>query len=57
MSLPAKGGGYECEVEEVARCVAAGKTESDIMPLDESLSVVRTMDAIRAQWGLKYPFE
>jgi len=27
------------------------------MPLDETLSVMRTLDRIRAQWGLKYPME
>ena len=27
------------------------------MPLDETLSVMRTLDEIRAQWGLTYPME
>ncbi|MGC9357150.1 MAG: Gfo/Idh/MocA family protein, partial [Anaerolineae bacterium] len=39
------------------RCLRAGKTESDIMPLDESLAIMRTMDEIRAQWDLTYPME
>jgi len=55
--LPVTGGGYNYEAEEVARCIAAGKTESDIMPLDESISIMRTMDEIRSQWGLKYPMD
>jgi len=54
---PMVGNGYNYEADEVARCIAAGKTESDVMPLDETLSLMRTMDKIRAQWGLKYPFE
>lgn len=54
---PQVGNGYNYEVDEVARCLAADKTESDIMPLDETLAIVRTMDEIRAQWGLRYPFE
>ena len=54
---PMVGNGYNYEADEVARCIAAGKTESDVMPLDETLSLIRTMDAIRAQWGLKYPME
>ncbi|MCX6047763.1 MAG: gfo/Idh/MocA family oxidoreductase, partial [Chloroflexi bacterium] len=33
------------------------KLESAIMPLDESLSIMQTMDAIRAQWNMKYPME
>jgi hypothetical protein len=47
--------GYEAA--EVMRCLEAGKTESDVMPLDETLSVMRTMDSIRAEWGLRYPGE
>ena len=30
---------------------------SEVMSLDESLEIVRTMDALRAEWGFKYPFE
>lgn len=48
------GNGYQFEAAEVMRCLLAGKLESDLMPLDESLSIMKTMDAIRAQWGLKY---
>ena len=45
------------EAIEVADCVRAGKLESDTMPLDESLAIMRTMDTIRSQWELKYPSE
>jgi dihydrodiol dehydrogenase / D-xylose 1-dehydrogenase (NADP) len=55
--LPYTANGYNYEAAEVANCVRAGKLESDIMPLDESLSIMQTMDAIRAQWGMKYPME
>jgi hypothetical protein len=27
------------------------------MPLDETISVMRTMDRIRTAWGLRYPGE
>lgn len=57
ISAPFQGNGFQFEAQEVARCVRAGRTESDILPLDETLSVMRTMDALRAQWGLKYPME
>jgi len=50
-----KGFVYQCR--EVVKCVRAGKLESDIMPLDESLGVMKAVDAIRAQWGLKFPME
>ena len=55
--VPITGNGYNYEADEVARCLAAGKTESDVMPLDETLSIMKTMDELRRQWGLKYPME
>ncbi len=52
-----KGNGYNYEAEEVAGCLRSGKLESEIMPLDESVRIMETMDRIRKQWDLKYPFE
>jgi len=57
LDVPMVGNGYNYEADEIARCLAAGKTESDVLPLSETLSIMKTMDAIRAQWGLKYPME
>jgi predicted dehydrogenase len=57
VEFPVSGNGFGYEAAEVMRCLAAGKTESDVMPLDETLSVLRTMDGIRAAWGLRYPGE
>ncbi len=54
---PYPGNGYNLEAAEVARCVRAGKIESDIIPHDESIAIVGTLDDIRAQWGLEYPME
>ena len=52
--LPYLGNGYTHEAIEVMECVRKDKLESDVMPLDESLSVMKTLDAIRQQWGLRY---
>ena len=52
-----EGNAYNYEAMEVMRCLRAGETESPAMTLDESLSIMRTMDAIRAAWGLRYPGE
>lgn len=49
--------GYEYEAREVADCLAAGRTESAILPLDESVRIMETLDTIRGQAGLVYPFE
>jgi predicted dehydrogenase len=57
IDIPTGGNGYNYEADEVVRCLGEGKTESEVMPLDETLSIMRTLDAIRAQWGLKYPME
>jgi predicted dehydrogenase len=57
MDIPFDGNGYNYEAAEVACCVRTGKLESDVIPLDETLAIMGTLDAIRAQWGLKYPME
>ena len=49
--------GYEWEALEVINCIQPGKTESEIMPLDETISIMKTMDTVREQWGHKFPFE
>ena len=52
-----RGIGLHYQATEVMRCLTEGKRESNVMPLDESLAVMETLDAIRAQWGLRYPGE
>lgn len=55
--FPHHKNGYEYEAMEVMACMRAGKLESDIMTLDESIEIMRMMDTMRADWGLKYPHE
>jgi predicted dehydrogenase len=57
IEMPFTGNGYNYEAAEVMRCLCAGKLESEVMPLDETLAIMKTMDQIRNQWGLKYPME
>jgi predicted dehydrogenase len=57
VEIPTDGNGFNFEAAEVQRCVAAGLTESPSLPLDESIAIMRTMDQLRAQWGLRYPME
>jgi predicted dehydrogenase len=57
IKLPFHGNGYNYEASEVMRCLRTGESESALMPLDETLLVMKTMDTIRAQWGLVYPGE
>jgi predicted dehydrogenase len=55
--LAGPGKGLRFEAAEVARCVAAGLTESPGMPLDETVAVMATMDEIRRQIGLVHPVD
>jgi len=57
IQCPITGNGYNYEAAAVMACLRAGKRESDIMPLDETLQLMQTLDAVRAQWGLRYPME
>ncbi|MEE4312123.1 MAG: Gfo/Idh/MocA family oxidoreductase [candidate division KSB1 bacterium] len=52
-----EGNGYNYEAAEVMNCMRSGQLESAIMPLDETLEIMRTMDALRNQWGFAYPNE
>lgn len=57
IDAPLEGNGYNYQALEVMNCLRNGWLESATMPLDETLSIMRTMDEIRAPWGLKYPME
>ncbi|MBK6733476.1 MAG: Gfo/Idh/MocA family oxidoreductase [bacterium] len=52
--LPSRGGGYAHEAEAFMDLLRAGRTEPDVMPLDDSLSILCTMDVIRKQCGVRY---
>jgi len=49
--------GLGFEAREMMNLLAQGLTESPMMPLDESLLVMETMDSIRARGNLRYPGE
>jgi predicted dehydrogenase len=44
-----EGRGLRHQADEVARRLAAGDVESPLMPLDETISIMATMDAVLAQ--------
>ena len=49
--------GYEYQVMESRRCIEAGLLESPMMPHAETISVMRQMDSLREEWGVKYPMD
>lgn len=56
--LPAVGeDGLAHEAVEMARRLAAGELESPLMSWADTVSVLETMDAVRAELGLVYPGE
>jgi len=54
---PKNGSGYRFEVAEVHRALQADETESPMRTLDDSLAVMRVLDAVRSEIGLRYPGE
>jgi len=55
IDTPWEGEGLRFQATEVHSCLRAGLTESPVMPLDETLALAGTLDAIRTQIGLTYP--
>jgi len=51
---PRSGSGLFHEIVEVGACLRAGRTESEILPLDGTIEVMRTLDAIRERLGVRY---
>ena len=48
------GTGLANEAQEVMRCLRNGETESPLVPLDETVDLIRLMDDVRRQVGVVY---
>jgi predicted dehydrogenase len=57
ITLPLQGKGYSYQATEMMACLDAGLLESPLMPLEESLQIMRTLDSLRIQWRLSFPGE
>ncbi len=55
VALPLRGRGYVHEIEEVHACLTAGRTESRLVPLDETVAILEVADEIRRQIGCRLP--
>ncbi|HTJ70184.1 MAG TPA: Gfo/Idh/MocA family oxidoreductase [Actinospica sp.] len=55
--LPHEGIGLRHQAAEVGLRLRAGELESPVMPLDETLTIMRTFDRVRERIGLTYPGE
>lgn len=54
LAMPFLGHGYCHEIEEVHRCLLAGKTQSEKLPLEFSLLLSETLDRVRREAGIFY---
>lgn len=54
---PCMGDGFEEEIVEVCDCIRAGKMASDVLPMSLSICMLKQMDEVRRQQGVRYPFE
>ncbi|MBT3321715.1 MAG: Gfo/Idh/MocA family oxidoreductase [Anaerolineae bacterium] len=57
ISAPFRAAGFEYQTKEAIRCIRAGLLESPVVSHDYTLSMMKLMDSIREEIGLKYPFE
>jgi predicted dehydrogenase len=57
INRPKNGNGYRFEVAEVHRALLAGESESPMRTLDDTMSVMRVLDTVRAEIGVRYPGE
>jgi predicted dehydrogenase len=52
VTVPHIGGGYAHELREVTDCVLAGRTQSEVMPLADTIAVQDVMGAVADQLGM-----
>jgi len=57
MEFPFEPTGFQFEAAEVMSCLEKGLKECPIMPLDETLAIAKTLDKVRFDNHLTYPFE
>ncbi len=50
-----RSNGYDIEAEEVTQCLIDGLKEHPQLPLDFSIKLIRILDQLRNECGIKYP--
>ncbi|MDR0925492.1 MAG: Gfo/Idh/MocA family oxidoreductase [Hungatella sp.] len=54
---PEQISGYEYQIEACGEAIRNGWTECPQMPHKTILDIMKVMDELRRQWGIRYPFE
>ncbi len=57
IDTPHTSNGYQYEAQAVMDMLSAGQIEHPLMPLNETIKIMETMDHIRSLLGLSYPGE
>ena len=57
VEAPRQESGFEYEVQECIDSIRAGLLEPPSMPHEETLFMMRLMDNLRKQWGVRFPGE
>ena len=57
VEVPQQINGYEYQFMECINLIEKGNFESVSMPMEETIHVMETMDALRRQWNFVYPGE
>ncbi|MCT9820647.1 Gfo/Idh/MocA family oxidoreductase [Microbacterium sp. W1N] len=52
-----EGRGMQFQALYAEKLIAAGRTDSDLLPIAESVAIMRLLDEVRAQIGVVYPGE
>jgi len=55
--IAGQGAGYLPEIEEVARCLRAGESQSPLIPHADTVAILEILDQARAVLGVTYPSE
>ena len=54
---PEQISGYEYQIEASRKAIRENRLECPEMPHHVTIRMMETMDALREQWGIRYPFE
>jgi len=53
--VPVLGNSASYVADEAMRCIRTGQLQSELMPIEETLAIMRTIDQLRHQWKLAAP--
>lgn len=57
LSVPKQITGFEYQVRASMKAIREGRLECEEIPHEESVIMMELMDRLRADWGIRYPFE